>query len=258
MSTALLLIDPQNDFCDPSGALFVPGADEDCRRAASFIARNVSRIDSIHVTLDSHDYWNIAHPVFWKDAAGGSPPPFTVVSLDAFDGGAFFPRDPALADYARRYIERLEKKGRYRLVLWPPHCLIGTPGHCVRRDVLDAVHLWQDARLKPVDYVIKGKNPLTEHYSAIEAEVPVPGDDATHTNRALLDALEKADEIIAAGEALSHCVAFTLRDIARHVGAQKITLLSDCSSSVAGFEKEGAAFVEEMRAKGMKTAESAT
>ncbi len=64
MST-LLIIDPQNDFCSPEGALFVPGAVEDCERLVSFIGREKSSIDSIHVTLDSHPNYHIAHPIFW-------------------------------------------------------------------------------------------------------------------------------------------------------------------------------------------------
>jgi nicotinamidase-related amidase len=254
VSTALLLIDPQNDFCDPQGSLFVPGADADCARLASYIAHNAGGIDSVYITLDSHDYWNIAHPVFWKDAGGHEPKPFTVISGGALKNGDFAPRDEALAGYVERYVSELEKKRRYQLVLWPPHCLLGSWGHCIQRDVLDAVRGWQTAKRKPVSFVLKGQNPLTEHYSAIEAEVPVNGDPATFANHRLLAELGKADAVIAAGEALSHCVAFTLRDIAAYTGAEKITLLADCSSSVAGFEQAGKAFVEEMTARGMKRA----
>ena len=41
---ALLLIDVQNDFCDPNGALFVPGAEEDSKRTAEFIENILTRV----------------------------------------------------------------------------------------------------------------------------------------------------------------------------------------------------------------------
>jgi nicotinamidase-related amidase len=257
MNTTLILIDPQNDFCEPTGQLFVPGADADCARLASFITAHSDEIDSIHITLDSHDYYNIAHPVFWKDKNGMEPAPYTVISSTAFAQKEYTPRNSEYTTYAEHYIAELEKKGRYQLVVWPPHCIIGTWGACVHNKVNNAVREWQKAKKRPVDYVIKGKNPLTEHYSAIEAEVPVQGDTGTQTNTALIASLKKSDCVLAAGQALSHCVAFTVRDIASHIGADSITLLEDCSSSVAGFEQAGNAFVQELCKQGMKTRRSA-
>jgi nicotinamidase-related amidase len=256
LSVSLLIIDPQNDFCSPKGALYVPGADADCKNLASFIVSHTNLLDSIHVTADAHDYYNIAHPSFWKTANGDEPPAFTQISGEYFTRGNFLPRDSSLTSYVRRYIDELEKKGAYRLMLWPSHCVVGTWGFCFDNDVREALRVWQRAKNKGVNYVLKGRNALTEHYSAISAEVPVNGDSATQTNHALLDALKNDSAIIAAGEALSHCVAFTLTDIADHVDAKKITLLADCASSVAGFEDEGKAFVKKLSAKGMNVATS--
>ena len=44
LNIQLLIIDPQNDFCDPNGALFVPGADEDMKRLASMVMRLRGRL----------------------------------------------------------------------------------------------------------------------------------------------------------------------------------------------------------------------
>ena len=257
MSVSLLIIDPQNDFCNPKGALYVPGADADCARLASFIALHADLFDSIHVTADAHDYYNIAHPSFWKTPAGSEPPAWTQIDAEAFARGEFLPRDSSLMPYVGRYIDELEKKGAYNLTLWPPHCIVGSWGFCFDDNLRAALHAWQRAKNKGVNYVLKGRNALTEHYSAIQAEVPVSGDSATQTNYALLDALKNDSAVIAAGEALSHCVAFTLTDIAAHVDAKKITLLADCASSVAGFEDAGKAFVDKLRAKGMNVTTSA-
>ena len=70
MRNAFLIIDAQFDFCHPDGALFVPGADADVERIASLIRRFASRIDHIVVTLDTHHVLDIAHPLFWSNAAG--------------------------------------------------------------------------------------------------------------------------------------------------------------------------------------------
>ena len=40
MRVELLAIDCQNDFCDPGGALYVPDAEDDMSRLATFIARD--------------------------------------------------------------------------------------------------------------------------------------------------------------------------------------------------------------------------
>jgi len=66
----LLIIDPQVDFRDPSGSLFVPGADKDIERLSNLIERTGSQISDIHVTLDMHYQIDIAHPLFWKDSNG--------------------------------------------------------------------------------------------------------------------------------------------------------------------------------------------
>ena len=62
---ALLIMDPQNDFCSPRGSFFVPGADEDNHRLADFILDKKEEIDQIIVTLDSHYVIDISHPSFW-------------------------------------------------------------------------------------------------------------------------------------------------------------------------------------------------
>ena len=75
---ALILIDVQYDFTNPKGALFVPGAVEDCKRTANFILNNVDEIDYMATTLDSHILNDIAHPSFWMDKDGNQPNPFTL------------------------------------------------------------------------------------------------------------------------------------------------------------------------------------
>ncbi|WP_199905516.1 hypothetical protein [Microvirgula aerodenitrificans] len=111
--------------------------------------------------------------------------------------------------------------------------------------------------LRTVDYVFKGMNPGTEHYSALCAEVPDPADPGTRPDPAWIARLAGADTLLIAGQALSHCVASTVRDLADALGdASRLLLLDDCSSPVAGFEALGREFVDEMVARGMRVERS--
>lgn len=55
MNVHLLVIDPQNDFCDPNGSLFVPGADEDMKRLGGFIERVKDKLNDIQDMILAKD-----------------------------------------------------------------------------------------------------------------------------------------------------------------------------------------------------------
>jgi len=255
MQVELLIIDPQIDFCDPSGALYVPGAEADTARLACMVRRLAPKFDDIHVTLDSHHFVDIAHPIFWKDMAGSHPTPFTILSAPEVESGRWTTTQPGMYRRALAYVQALAKHGRYPLCIWPPHCLIGSAGHAVMPDLFTALVEWEQ-RFAVVDYVTKGSNIWTEHYSAIQADVPDPADPSTQINTALIQTLMKADLIVVAGEAGSHCLANTVRDLANNFGddslVSKITLLSDATSPVPGFEALQDDFLREMTGRGMK------
>ncbi len=251
----LLIIDPQEDFCRPGGALAVPGADQDMIRLAGFIKKNQTSIFDIHVTLDTHHFFDISHPVFWTNTAGEAPAPFTIITEADVENGTWRASKPAYQDHVRHYVQQLAANKRYPLCIWPPHCLIGTAGHNVAPVLAGALLDWEKNQTAMVDYVTKGSNFTTEHYSAIQADVPDAGDPGTMRNTRLIKALESADRILLAGEALSHCLKFTVEDIADAFGeshAQKLVLLEDCTSPVPGFEAEGADFITAMRSRGMR------
>lgn len=238
-------------------------------RVAAFIKRVGAKLADIHVTLDSHHIFDVAHPSWWKDAAGNHPAPFTVITAkDLVPQGTnqppkWLPFDTRkqMMDRMLAYVGGLDKSGRYPLMIWPEHCIIGTEGATILDQVASALRDWEITYTAMVQYVTKGSNPYTEHYSAVKAEVPDPSDPNTQLNRDLIDILKTADKIIIAGEALSHCVANTVRDIADNFGEEnvkKMVLLEDCSSNVPGCEKMGADFVTEMTKRGMQVEKSTT
>jgi nicotinamidase-related amidase len=125
--------------------------------------------------------------------------------------------------------------------------------------VRQAYNQWEEARGVNVEKVLKGLNPWTEHYSAIRAEVPDPAAPDTLTNDAFLARLDRADEILIAGEASSHCVKSTTEHIVQYLPAtaKRITLLTDCMSPVTGFEAQQQSFIETLRSQGARIATSA-
>jgi nicotinamidase-related amidase len=254
----LLIVDPQNDFCDiPGAALPVTGADADMKRLARFVRDRGAAIDEITVTLDSHSPVDIAHPAWWQARDGAAPSPFTAITVQDVEQGAWRARDPRRQAQSLAYVRALAADGKYTLVVWPEHCLVGSWGHNIHAVLKEAIDGWSRKTLKPVNVVFKGLNAATEHYSAVRAEVPDPTDEATALNAKLVRSLDAADRVIVAGEALSHCVAATVRDLdaARRGGAaRKLTLPTDCPSPVTQVEALGAAFVNELCAHGMRTA----
>lgn len=259
MNIHLLIIDPQKDFCDPNGSLYVPGAEQDMDRVASLIRRLQGRLTAIHVTLDSHRKVDISHPIWFKDSSGHHPAPFTVITAEDVKSGRWTTTQPSAFERTLAYLQALAASGRYPHVIWPYHCLIGDEGHLVWPNLAAAIHEWED-RYAMADFVTKGSNPFTEHFSAVQAEVPDPTDPTTQVNTRLIATLEQADVVVLAGEALSHCLANTVRDIATTFAdpayVSKLVLLTDAASNVPTFESYGDDFLRELRARGMQTATS--
>ncbi|WP_041376807.1 cysteine hydrolase family protein [Polaromonas naphthalenivorans] len=271
----LLLIDPQNDFCDlPADwcpldpltgqalapALPVAGAHADMLRLAGLIREGAPGISAIALTLDSHHRFDIAHPTFWQTGAGGSVSPFTPIAAAQVRDGSYAPKDPLMLPRALAYLDALEQRGRYTLMVWPVHCEIGSWGHAIHLAVKAACNRWEDRNLAVARKISKGSNPWTEHYSALQAEVPDAGDAATQLNRAFIAELDRADQIIIAGEASSHCVKATTEHLIDHLPSgqsSKVVLLTDCMSPVGGFEAQHRAFLADMASRGVRLATSA-
>lgn len=215
----LLVVDPQNDFCDlpasewpmvqgetVSPALAVSGGHQDMRRLASFIDQMGARLQDITVTLDSHPYVAIERTTFWADREGQSVPPFTVISADSVVAGDFVPLHHA--DLVVEQLRALERAGRYQLVVWPVHCVTGTWGHNIHAGVANALAQWELQSQAPAQKILKGEYPWSEHYGAFEAEVPLASVPSTQFNETLARRVtDGVDVLLVAGEASSHCVA---------------------------------------------------
>jgi nicotinamidase-related amidase len=273
---ALVIIDPQNDFCKapqtkivdiadgcdkaekniPGGSLYVDGADADMARLSVFIRDNAFDITDIYITADDHKRLDIAHPMWWVNSDNYNPDPFTVITARDVINGTWKSSVPEYQYWTELYIQKLDDQGNYPHVIWPYHCIAGTEGAAIVPVVVDALRDWEDIMYKSPELIRKGQDPLSEHYSAVKAEV-VTADPRTNVNQDFISELMINDEIIVAGEALSHCVANTVRDMIRYnIDPKKIIILSDCTSSVTTFEELGESFQREMELIGVRFMES--
>ena len=247
MKLHLVVIDPQNDFCDlPGAALPVAGANADLRRLSQFIAN--AQPDEITVTLDSHPSVAVERTTFWRQADGAAVAPFTFVTLADVRVGTYLPRNPALLPAVTAMLQKLALAGHDGLVVWPVHCVTGTWGHNIHSDLMQALTDWEFAQQKTVRKVLKGEYYLTEHFGAFEADAPDEAVASTLFNVPLAEALlANTSTLIFAGQASSHCVAASFDQLARYIRQHgkpgpRLILLKDCMSPVPGFEALADAF----------------
>ena len=222
----LLLVDCQNTFCTPGFELFVQGAPDDSRRLCEFVYRNLGAITQIIPTLDTHRAMQVFHAAWLVDERGRHPPPYTVVSTYEVERGIWRATDPEEQGHLERYVRALTERGRYRLTVWPYHAMLGGIGHALVSGVEEAVFFHSIARNSPAAFQVKGANPRVEHYSVLGPEV------GGARNDELIDLLGSFDAVVIAGQAKSHCVAWTVEDLLQDVPADRVYLLEDCTSPV--------------------------
>jgi nicotinamidase-related amidase len=261
-SHALVIIDPQNDFCDHRGSLYVDGAAADIARLSSHVEKSATgrgkygKYSDIFISLDSHDATAIFHPRFWAGADGKNPAPFTLITDEDFASGKWRTASPSYQENALRAFSALKKNNIPSMMIWPEHCVVSTWGHQIADRLRDALRAWREATGKAVRYVFKGENPYTDQFSIFEGlDRSWP---ETAFNCALFGRLSAFNAVTFAGEALSHCVEASILSYAGRLsdagqseqatqktektqetrGKQNLFLLADCSSPVAGFERQ--------------------
>ncbi len=251
----LVAVDVQNTFCIPGFELFVggrsgTGAVDDNRRLCQFIYRNLDVITQIAPTMDTHQAMQIFHAAFWVNDEGQHPAPYTLISEEDVEKGRW-KFNPALGQtlgidegYARHhlvnYTKTLREGGKYDLTVWPYHAMLGSIGHALVAAVEEAIFFHSIARCSQPNFQVKGDNPFTEHYSVLGPEV-LEGPDGkpmAQKNVRFIENLLQFDAVLIAGQAKSHCVAWTIADLLQDIHvrderlAEKVYLLEDCTSPV--------------------------
>lgn len=283
---ALLVIDDQDCFSFPTGSLFVggqsgTGAMDDQDRLSRFIFENTDLLWEIICTLDTHSPYQGFFPIAHIRPDGSHPDPMTNVTEEKVLTGLLLP-SPAFAyaigaDYKwlvkqnAYYCRELKRLGRYEQTLWPYHGILGSNGHRLS-GVIDQARLFHGfARGAPNIPEVKGGNPYTECYSIFGAEIRTFHDgtviENTEKNVKLIKRLVESDMVIIAGQAKSHCLAWSIQDFLTEILSQdpeiakKVYLLEDCTSPVVvpgivDYTKEANDAVNEFRNAGMHVVRS--
>lgn len=262
---SLIIVDAQNTFCIPGFELFVGGrsgrgAVDDNRRLCEFMYRSLGCITEIAPTMDTHQAMQIFHGIFFVNERGEHPAPYTLISVEDIEAGrwrfnkmlshSLMHGDDYMERHLLHYTRELKKSGKYELTIWPYHAMLGGIGHALASSVEEAVFFHSTARFSQPDIHVKGDHPLTEHYSVLGPEVSTGPDgkqlilrteslfQKPAASEAIYGKLSEFDAVIIAGQAKSHCVAWTIADLLEKVMAgderlvEKIYLLEDCTSPV--------------------------
>jgi nicotinamidase-related amidase len=252
---ALLVVDVQNTFCVPGFELFVAGrsgtgAVDDSRRLCEFLYRNLGTITHVFPSFDTHHAMQVFHSVWLVDEEGNHPAPYTLIAREDVEAGRWRVNGAVAEalgigeEYAARhlahYTRRLAEGGKYDLTIWPYHAMLGGIGHALVSLVEEAVFFHGIARHSRPEFQVKGSQPLTEHYSMLGPEVTEgpDGESLGSRNAELLDRLLTFDAVVVAGQAKSHCLAWTIDDLLGDAHAcerrlaERTYLLEDCTSPV--------------------------
>lgn len=240
-------IDVQQDFMD-NGALGVPGAHGDVERMTRFIYNNMDKISNIAVSIDTHTPHQIFHPCWWIDENGNNPAPYTPITLTDLDSGKWRAVINPMA--SRDYVEHLEKDGKKTLVVWSYHCIQGTTGCALENQFANMIYFHSVAKRYAFQPIVKGQDPLSEMYGIIKPEYDTKG----YINIKFLNKIEQYDKIFIGGEAKSHCVMESIKQILEHYETrpevtEKIYILDDCMSIIPGFEDATAQAFDEFKTK---------
>jgi len=238
-------IDVQQDFMD-HGALGVAGAQKDVERMTRFIYDNMEKISNIAVSMDTHTPHQIFHPCWWIDENGEHPAPYTMITLKDLDEGRW--RAVINPQASREYVKHLEQDAKKALCIWTYHCMQGTTGAALENQFANMIYFHSVARKAVVQRLVKGQDPMSEMYGIIRPEYDTKG----YMNLEFLNKLERFDKVLIAGEAKSHCVLESIKQILEYYETrpevtEKVYVLEDCMSSISGYEDMANQMFEDFR-----------
>lgn len=261
---AVILVDCQVDFCHPNGALYIQGAQENTNHIASFVYRNIDKITTIIASSDSHLPNHIFFAPWWINEYGENPEPYTIITNDDIVKRRWIPTvDPEMS---REYVKLLEKENKKKLCIWPPHCVIGTYGQMFMPEISEAIFYHSLCRTTNPIFIDKGTTTLTEYYGIFLPEVQLTNHYQVDLNTKLFELLTAHDRIYFAGQARSHCILESLKQLAgycvQHAPSffNNVYLLDDCCSVIkhptVDFSETSKAEFAQLKKQGLKIVSS--
>lgn len=231
----VLGIDFQKDFME-NGALPVPNSFKDIENFTRFIYNNIDKISEIDLSMDTHTPRQIFFAAWWIDQNGNHPGPNTIITSEDISNGKWLP--VFKKKQSINYVEQLKILGKRDLIIWPYHCLQGTTGCALENQLSNIAYFFSIAKTAKFQKIMKGIDPLTEMYGFIKGEY----DENGYINTDFLNKVQTFDKIIIGGEAKSHCVLESIKQILEYYAnspevTSKIYILEDCMSPIPTYEQ---------------------
>lgn len=219
-NSLFLIIDPQYDFVDKLGKLYVKGADTAIENIAQFLVKNRDCFKDVVITQDTHQRFHISSQWFWDDKVK----PGTVITKEDIKSAKYIPlatRDEI--DYDLMF-EGIDKYGP--ITIWPSHCLEGTSGQSIPLKLMREVNNWGIRKRRSYIIQKKGDIPVLESFSALTEE-NILGVKQFWRN-------QKYDKVYICGFAKDYCVAYTVADMIKTGEYEnKLVFVEPCMSSIS-------------------------
>ena len=229
----LIIVNAQRDFIDPKkGALPVKGAVKDVKRIIRFIYENMEDIYSIYTAMDTHHYDSIFHPYMWRKPNGEEIEPFTEITLEKINSNEII---PLYKKEQTSYVKKLKKENMKNLIIWPYHCLYGTDGWLIEKQLNNMLLFFERAKEINIHKIMKGTERFTEMYGAIKPEIVTP--ETRFFDMAWLKKKKNYKKIYICGEAKDLGLYETVKQICIMYSGdknitKKINVMMNCGSSI--------------------------
>jgi nicotinamidase-related amidase len=196
-----------------------------------------------------HNIDDIAHPSYWINSESKHPEPFTNITVEDFESGKWVTKSYDDHFQTLEYLKILKTKNKFTHTIWPVHCVAGTYGSNIFSTLNIGLQKWSNHTRKNFKSYIKGMDRNSEHFGIFQSE-----DGKSEFNYELLDKFSDCQRILVAGQAKSHCVATSLKQMfdANPRYIKKTILLTDTTSNVTGCEYIADGIYNELREAGMK------
>lgn len=223
----LLVIDPQYDFCNPKGTLYVPGAEKAIKVLCKWISQERRNLSRIIVTMDTHRSYHIGHSMYWEQ----TPEPFTEITVEGVRSGKYTPVNQEKTTEVIEYLTELNSKG-LKHTIWPEHCIAGSWGWSLPKNLVEELNMWSLSN-HGAEYELyqKGWNPDKEMFSAFSYASGANNPEGDKLIERILK--ENYSKIYIAGFAKDYCVAESIKDLLVHEQFYgKLVFLSDSMAAI--------------------------
>lgn len=208
--TLLLLINPQRDFIDKQGCLYIIGGEEKIDKLASYININRNNIDDILIATKQRMPLNISHACYWKkmihekNEDPGASGLTTILKSEILNGKYTSPYKSK-----EELLEIFDRLPGNELYLWPRHCILGSWGASLPDNLISSLTWWSIDKRRPYHLLGYDDKDGEEWISLFSSST------RANKNTPLLENIieQKFDEILVAGFHLDLEVNKTVSDM---------------------------------------------